>query len=96
MVSNHFKPEHIFHSAPIETGTDVFKLYKSANLLGLVLTFYISFALSARKTSLVPQQVFDIHVSLQTVLNYARSAAYHAHPFNLQNKDPLIERISIM
>jgi putative transposase len=90
----HFKPEHIFHSAPRQTGTNVFKLYKSANLLGLVLTFYISFALSARKTSLILLQVFDIHVSHQTVLNYVRSAAYYAHPFNLQNKGP-VDDISV-
>jgi transposase-like protein len=82
----HFKPEHIFHSAPEQIQHDIFKIYNSENVLGLVLSLYISFALSARKTALMLDQVFNINVSHQTVLNYARSAAYYAHQFNLKHK----------
>lgn len=85
----HFKPEDIFHSAPRKMRIDILRIHNAENVLGLILTFYISFALSARKTALVLNQVFNIPVSHQTVLNYARSAAYYAHPFNLKNKGPV-------
>ncbi len=90
----HFKPEDILHSAPRKTKIDIFRLHNTENVLGLILTFYISFALSARKTALVLEQVFNIPVSHQTVLNYARSAAYYAHPFNLKHKGP-VDDISV-
>lgn len=55
-------------------------------MLGLILTFYISFALSAKKTALILNQVFGVNVSYQTVLNYAQAAASYCHKFNLKHK----------
>lgn len=85
----HLKPIQIQHAAPAKPTddiVDIFKIRKSDNVLGLVMAFYISFALSARKTSLILKWVFGEEVSYQTVLNYAKAAAYYAHPFNLKNK----------
>ncbi|MBU0580061.1 MAG: DDE-type integrase/transposase/recombinase, partial [Candidatus Margulisbacteria bacterium] len=76
-------------SAPSKPRVDLTKIHNSQNILGLVLTFYISFALSARKTALILKSVFNIDISFQTVLNYAEAAAYYCHPFNLQNKGPI-------
>jgi len=56
------------------------------------MTFYISFATSARKTALILRTVFNISVSYQTVLNYAEAAAHYCHQFNLKNKGPLGSR----
>jgi hypothetical protein len=58
-------------------------------VLGLVLAFHISFALSARKTAQVLRQVFGVPLSYQSVLNYAQGAAYYCHAFNLRRKAPL-------
>ena len=94
--SNHFKinyqsreyhltPDQYQHAAPMpseETTVDIQRIHKSDNILGLILAFYISFALSARQTDFVLRHVFEVHVSYQTVLNYA-------HQFNLKHKGPI-------
>lgn len=64
---------------------DLTKIYKNKYVLGLVLTFYVSYALPARKVALILREVFGIRISHQTVLNYAESAAYHCHNFNLKH-----------
>ena len=56
------------------------------NTIALILSFYVSFAMSARKTALIMYMVFNIRVSYRTVLNYAASAAHYCHNFNLKNK----------
>ncbi len=48
----------------------------------LVLTFYVSAALSSRKTAWLIRNMFGIHISYQTVLNYSKIAAYYCHNFN--------------
>jgi transposase-like protein len=53
------------------------------------MTFYVSFATSARKTALILRTVLNISVSYQTVLNYAEAAAYYCHQFNIKNKGPV-------
>lgn len=63
---------------------DLTKIYKNKYVLGLVLTFYVSYGLPARKTALILREVFGINISHQTVLNYAESAAYYCHNFNLK------------
>jgi transposase-like protein len=93
----HFKPIQIQHAAPPKPERcilDLFKIRKPDNILGLVLVFYISFALSARKTSLILKWVFGVNVSYQTVLNYVKLTAYYAHRFNLEHKGP-IDDISV-
>jgi transposase-like protein len=82
----HLTPKQIEHSKPIKSRVNLFKIYNSDNVLGLVLTFYVSFAMSARKTALVLRMVFGIHLSGQTVLNYAQAAASYCHTFNLKYK----------
>ncbi len=81
-----FKANQLTHSAPLVPTVDISKIHNSQNILGLILTFFISFANSARKTALILRSVFNISVSYQTVLNYAEAAAYHCHKFNLKNK----------
>jgi len=65
------------------------KIHNAPNVLGLILTFYVSFAITARKTAFILRSVFNIKVSYQTVLNYASAAAFHCHAFNLQHKGPI-------
>jgi transposase-like protein len=85
----HFQPAQLAPSAPHRPAVDLARIHRSSDLLGLVLAFHISFALSARKTALVLRQVFGVPLSYQSVLNYAQAAAYYCHAFNLRHKGPL-------
>jgi len=85
----HFDSKELRHSSPIRPRIDLSKIYNSQNVLGLILSFYVSFGVSARKTSLILKQVFNISVSYQTVLNYAEAAAHYCHQFNSENKGPI-------
>lgn len=85
----HYKPGELIHSQPDRPTVDISKIHNSPNVLGLVLAFYVSFAVSARKTALIMNSVFNVNVSYQTVLNYAAAAAFHCHSFNNNNKGPV-------
>lgn len=87
----HYKPGELIHSKPDTPTVDLTKIHNAPAILGLVLTFYVSFALSARKTALVLRSVFNIPVSYQTVLNYAAAAAFYCHSFNLKYKGSIDE-----
>ncbi|MDN3515104.1 MAG: integrase core domain-containing protein, partial [Candidatus Brocadia sp.] len=73
----HFQFHDILHSSPQKPKIDLSKIHNSDNTLGLILTFYVSFAITARKTASILKSVFNLPVSYQTVLNYAEAAAYH-------------------
>lgn len=82
----HFTLDDLQHSAPNLPKINLRKIHKSQTILGLILTFYVSFANSARKTALILRMVFNIDISYQTVLNYAEAASYYAHEFNMKHK----------
>lgn len=89
----HFKDQELSLSEPRKPIVDLCRIHNHSNLVGLILTFHVSFAVSARKTALMIRQVFNIHVSYQTVLNYAEAASYWCHKFNLYYKgsiDPFV------
>lgn len=85
----HFTQKQLQHASPIKPKVNLTNIYNSQNVLGLILTFYVSFAISARKTALMLRLVFNIKISYQTVLNYAEAAAHYCHQFNLQHKGPI-------
>lgn len=82
----HYTPGELIHSSPEKPRVDLVKIHNSPDILGLVLTFYVSFAISARKTALILRSVFNVDVSYQTVLNYAAAAAFYCNSFNLKYK----------
>jgi transposase-like protein len=90
----HFTDRDTRHAEPLECTTSLLKIHNSENILGLVLSLYVSFAISARKTALILRQVFKINLSHQSVLNYCRAASYYCHKFNMDNKT-LIDEISV-
>jgi len=85
----HFRPSQLAPSAPQGLPVDLTRIHRSSDILGLVLAFHISFALSARKTAQVLGQVFGVKISYQTVLNYSQAAAYYCHQFNLRHKNAI-------
>lgn len=64
-------------------------IHNDINILALILTLHISYAITARKTAHMLRNIWDIRVSYQTVLNYVQSAAWYCHKFNLQHKGPV-------
>jgi len=82
----HFNINQLNHSAPTPTTVNINKIHNSLDVVGLILTFYVSCALSTRKTAFILKNVFCVNISYQTVLNYAEAAAYFCHNFNLNNK----------
>lgn len=84
-----FQAQELKHSQPLKPLVDITKIHNSPNVLGLILAFYVSFAITARKTAYILQKVFNINVSYQTVLNYAEAASFHCHQFNLKFKGPI-------
>lgn len=84
-----FQAQDLIVSSPQKPTVDIRKIYNSPNVLGLILSFFVSFALSARKTAYIMRVMFNIHVSHKTVLNYAQAAAYHCHQFNMRFKGPI-------
>lgn len=82
----HFELKQIQHTKPNKPIVDLNKIHNSQHILGLILTFLVSFSVSARKTVLILRWVFNINVSYQTVLNYAHTASYYCHNFNMKYK----------
>jgi len=82
----HFALNELAHCAPEDQSLNLTRIHNGTNVLGLILAFYVSFALSARKTAYVLRSVFGISLSHQTVLNYAAAAAFYCHSFNMKHK----------
>jgi transposase-like protein len=82
----HFKPAQLSIAQPNKPKVDLSKIHNDINILSLILTLHISYAITARKTAHMLRNIFDINVSYQTVLNYAQSAAYYCHNFNQKHK----------
>jgi len=87
----HYQPNELTLPEPEQPPVDLRTIHNGPHILGLVLTFYVSFALSARKTALVLRSVFSVPISYQTVLNYAAAAAFYCHSFNLSRKGSIDE-----
>lgn len=50
-------------------------------MLGLVLTYYVNYGLSARKTAAIMKDIHQVSISHQTVLNYANTVSVITNPF---------------
>ena len=60
---------------------DLSRIRNSKYVLGLVLTYYINYGLSLRKTALILYEVHDIKISYQTIANYAQAASHLLFPW---------------
>jgi putative transposase len=87
----HYQPHELTPTGPDAEVLKLPRAHNGPNVVGLVLAFYVSFALSARKTALVLKSVFGISISYQSVLNYAAAAAFYCHSFNLKQKGSIDE-----
>lgn len=62
-------------TSKVKGKVDLSKIHVSEQVLGLVLTYYINYGMSARKVSNVMRDVHGIKITHQTVWNYASSVA---------------------
>lgn len=60
---------------------DLDRIRNSKHVLGLVLTYYVNYGLSLRKTALILFEVHDIKISHQTIANYAQAASHLLFPW---------------
>jgi transposase-like protein len=74
-----FKP--LSKYSPLLPKVDLSRIYASSHTLGLILTYYVNYGLSARKTSAIMKDVHGLDISYQTVLNYASAASIVLRPF---------------
>lgn len=58
-----------------EQSSNDFNIHHSQYSLGLILTYYVNYGLSCRKTAQILEEIHDIKISHQTIINYARAAA---------------------
>jgi transposase-like protein len=87
----HYQPHEIALPGPEPQVLNLDRAHNGPNVVGLILAFYVSFALSARKTAVVLRSVFGIAISYQSVLNYAAAAAFYCHRLNLSRKGSIDE-----
>jgi len=63
------------YSQELDSKVDLSKIHADQQTLGLILTYYINFGLSARKVSCLMRDIHGIKVSHQTVWNYGEAVA---------------------
>jgi len=85
----HFDPADLVPASPTCPAGALNRIHNSLDTLGLVLSFNISFGLSARMTVRILKDVFNVSLSHQTVLNYTQTAAFYCHQLNLNHKGSL-------
>jgi len=90
----HFRPAELKVASPLSPTIDLQRIHNDINIFALILTLHISYAITARKTAHMLRNIWQIHVSHQTVLNYCKTAAYYCHKFNLNHKGQINEIIA--
>lgn len=76
-----FEYKPLQKTSPELPKVDLSKIYASPHTLGLILTYYINYGLSARKTACLMKDIHGVSISYQSVLNYANSVACIVKPF---------------
>lgn len=74
-----FKP--LSRLSPVKGSVSLPKIYASNHVLGLILTYYVNYGLSARKTAAIMEDIHQVNISHQTVLNYANTVSVVVKPF---------------
>jgi transposase-like protein len=82
----HFQLADLQVAKPARPTVSLNRIHNDINIVGLILTLHISYAITARKTAHMLKNIWQIPVSHQTVLNYANAAAHYCHKFNQDNK----------
>lgn len=73
--------EPLSKSSPVIPKVDISKIHSSPYTLGLILTYYANYGISARKTAGLMKDIHGVDISYQTVLNYVDSVSKLVKPF---------------
>lgn len=65
----------------INSPIDLSRIRHSKHVLGLILTYYVNYGLSSRKTAMIMKDIHQIKISHQTIVNYANATAKVVQPF---------------
>lgn len=76
-----FKPLSNDNLATNLPAVDISKIHCSSHTLGLILTYYVNYGLSSRKTAAIMMDIHQLKISHQTVLNYADAVSSLIKPF---------------
>jgi transposase-like protein len=87
----HFQPGELKVAEPDKPKVDINRTHYDINIIALVLTLHISYAITARKTAHMLKNIWNISISYQTVLNYIQAVAYYCHKFNMKHKGDIDE-----
>ena len=60
---------------------DLANIRHSKHTLGLILTYYVNYGLSSRKTAAIMHDIHQVKISHQTIMNYANSVSAMVLPF---------------
>ncbi len=60
---------------------DISRIHASQHTLGLILTYYVNYGLSSRRTTAIMEDIHQLKISHQTVLNYAEYVGTLVKPF---------------
>lgn len=82
----HYDVAQLKVAEPARPTVSLHRIHNDINIFALILTLHISYAITARKTAHMLWNIWQIHVSPQTVLNYCKTAAYYCHRFNQKHK----------
>ncbi|WBW94920.1 DDE-type integrase/transposase/recombinase [Oceanirhabdus sp. W0125-5] len=66
--------------SPVQSNISLSKMYSSSHVFGLIMTYYVNYGLSSRKTAAIMREVHGVKISHQTVLNYAEAASVLLKP----------------
>lgn len=65
----------------LNSSVDLSRIRHSKHVLGLILTYYVNYGLSSRKTAMIMKDIHQIKISHQTIVNYANATAVIVQPF---------------
>lgn len=60
---------------------DLSKIHSTPHTLGIILTYYVNYGLSSRRTASLMKDIHQLNISHQTVLNYAETVGSMVKPF---------------
>ena len=64
----------------LDAPVNLSRIHFDSKVLGLVLTYYVNYGLSSRKTALILKQVHGLKISHQTIINYANTVSKAIKP----------------
>lgn len=66
--------------SPVKSNVSLAKIYSSSYVFGLIMTYYVNYGISLRKTAALMKDIHGVKISHQTVANYANAASILLKP----------------